>query len=390
MRMHAIKKFLFIITIFSFIALNANLSGINIDYIDKKNICISHQGGVLYVGGDGPGNYTRIKDAINDANPGDTIFVYDDSSPYYENLQIQKSINLIGENKDTTIIDGGKKGDVVFITANKVNITGFTIQNSGGVIPGGIKVRSNYNTIADNIIKNNPEGIWLYDASYNTIIKNNLSNNHEFGINLYHSRRNSVSNNSVYNGSLFGIYLFLESDENTVTGNMINNYGTGIHIEGSSNHIISDNEIYQCDWGIWGKTSNNVISGNTVINIKYYGIWGEICNSIFTFNNISNSDQAVFLRFSTNNEITKNVISKNIKGLYLWYSGNNNITFNTFSKNIRDVFFKDCSNNWDQNFWRRPRYFPKIIIGGKTVESLVYMMPWFEIEIHPAKEPYDI
>ena len=31
----------------------------------------------FYVGGNGPGNYTRIQDAIDDANNGDTVFVYE-------------------------------------------------------------------------------------------------------------------------------------------------------------------------------------------------------------------------------------------------------------------------------------------------------------------------
>ncbi|GAH12836.1 unnamed protein product, partial [marine sediment metagenome] len=60
----------------------------------------------LYVGGSGAGNYTKIQDAIDDANDGDTVFVFDDSSPYYENVMVDKSISLIGENKETTIIDG--------------------------------------------------------------------------------------------------------------------------------------------------------------------------------------------------------------------------------------------------------------------------------------------
>jgi len=65
------------------------------------------RGNWLYVGGSGPGNYTRIQDAIDNASDwGDTVFVYDDSSPYYEFLIINKSISLIGENKDTTIIKG--------------------------------------------------------------------------------------------------------------------------------------------------------------------------------------------------------------------------------------------------------------------------------------------
>ncbi len=34
------------------------------------------RGNWLYVGGSGPGNYTRIQDAIDDASHGDTVFVY--------------------------------------------------------------------------------------------------------------------------------------------------------------------------------------------------------------------------------------------------------------------------------------------------------------------------
>ena len=63
-------------------------------------------GNTLYVGGSGPGNYTKIHDAINDANDGDTVFVYDYSSPYNEIVVVDKSIKLIGENKNTTIING--------------------------------------------------------------------------------------------------------------------------------------------------------------------------------------------------------------------------------------------------------------------------------------------
>ena len=56
------------------------------------------------MGGSGPNNYTKIQDAIDNASDGDTVFVYDGT--YYENIIINKSINLTGENKDTTIIDG--------------------------------------------------------------------------------------------------------------------------------------------------------------------------------------------------------------------------------------------------------------------------------------------
>ena len=69
----------------------------------------------MYVGGSGPGNYTRIQSAIDYAFDGDTVFVYDDSSPYYENIEVKKSVYLIGENKDTTIINGGGNLQVITV-----------------------------------------------------------------------------------------------------------------------------------------------------------------------------------------------------------------------------------------------------------------------------------
>jgi hypothetical protein len=49
---------------------------------------------ILYVDGSGLGNYTKIQDAIDDSSDEDTLFVYDDLSPYYENLIIDKQIHL--------------------------------------------------------------------------------------------------------------------------------------------------------------------------------------------------------------------------------------------------------------------------------------------------------
>ena len=73
-----------------------------------KNYDSKNNGKILYVGGSGPGNFTNIQDAIDFAINGDTVFVFDDSSPYFENLIINKSINLLGEKRHTTIIDGNQ------------------------------------------------------------------------------------------------------------------------------------------------------------------------------------------------------------------------------------------------------------------------------------------
>ena len=58
-----------------------------------------NSGNILYVGGNGSGNYSNIQDAINDANNGYTIFVF--NGTYNENIVVNKSISLIGEDVDT-------------------------------------------------------------------------------------------------------------------------------------------------------------------------------------------------------------------------------------------------------------------------------------------------
>jgi len=57
----------------------------------------------LYVGGTGPGNYSTIQSAIDDASSGDTVFVY--NGTYYEHINVDKSIWLIGESNESTCIN---------------------------------------------------------------------------------------------------------------------------------------------------------------------------------------------------------------------------------------------------------------------------------------------
>ena len=137
---------------------------IGISVIKENNANIinetSSKGNILYVGGSGPNNYTSIQDAINDANDGDTIFVY--SGVYYENIIINKRINLVGEDKETTIIDGGLSEDVVNITADWVNIEKLFLKNSGWQSKAGVKVFANNCTVADCNIQNNQYGIYIF------------------------------------------------------------------------------------------------------------------------------------------------------------------------------------------------------------------------------------
>jgi len=77
-----------------FLFLFMSFTSISSNQINNQIIKTSDRIKTLYVGGSGPGNYTKIQDAIDDANIFDTIFVY--NGTYYEQITISKDyLNLI-------------------------------------------------------------------------------------------------------------------------------------------------------------------------------------------------------------------------------------------------------------------------------------------------------
>ena len=109
--------------------------------INEIELSNHEKNSIIYVGGSGPGNYSHVQYAIDNASAGDTIFVFDDSSPYYENVDINKTVAIIGENKDTTVIDGLSRFYVLWITSNDVTVSDLTIQyGGGGWSTGGIYI----------------------------------------------------------------------------------------------------------------------------------------------------------------------------------------------------------------------------------------------------------
>ena len=136
-----------IIIIFLFIGSNV-VSGFNIQLKNTTYPLITGSSNTLYVGGTGEGNYTKIQDAIDNASDGDTVFVYNDSSPYNENVNVNKSINLFGEERDTTVIDGCGIDSTIEVSANHVYVEGFTITNcQKDLSEAGINILSDLNTI---------------------------------------------------------------------------------------------------------------------------------------------------------------------------------------------------------------------------------------------------
>jgi parallel beta-helix repeat protein len=339
-----IKKGSVVSIVLLFILINGFSS---LAYSATKTSSLIPRGEWLYVGGSVPGNYTKIQDAIDNASNTDSIFVF--SGTYYENLRINKSISLLGENQASTIIDGQEtNGHVVSIITEGVTLCRFTIQNCGGASNAAeIYVVSDNNYISENTLLCIPvhgeEGIWLWQSSGNTITRNTIATHH------------------------YGIWL-----ENSDQNNISDNYITGIW-----------------DWGI---------------------ILGNSDNNIIFRNNLTENSGGIYVRDSNENKIFRNEIIKNSIGIELtdWdsTSSNNTIEKNNFLKNSRrDATFmaakkSHTKNTWDENYWNRPLRFPKLILGGKEFlffpgtpfhfPPMMIALPWFNVDWHPAQEPYEI
>ncbi len=287
-------------------------------------------GNIWYVGGTGGGNYSSIQDAIDNASNGDTVFVFDDSSPYYENIFVDKSINLIGEDRNTTIIDGSGIKDVVSISNWGVNISGFKIRNSGNISNAGINIRSSNNIISGNII----------------------SPNNFYGINIYSSSSNIISGNTISLNNLYAIFLSFSSN-NIISGNTISsNNDSGIYLSSSSNNTISGNNISSnSEYGlVFGSSSNNTISGNNISSNSKPGIifYPFSNNNIISGNIISlNENHGIQLSSSNNYNIISgnNISSNNNSGIYLG-SSSNNVIYNNYFNNTNNAY-DDGNNSWN-------------------------------------------
>jgi len=140
-------------------------------------------------------DYPTIQEAINAASPGDTILV--SSGIFRESIVINKSISLIGDSKEKTIIIGFNIGNVIYISSNSVIVSSFTIKGSG----------ANYISPFDG----GDAGIIL-DKCANCTLSNLIVTENCLGIFLNLSDDNVIENNVCYLNSKDGIYLRLSNN----------------------------------------------------------------------------------------------------------------------------------------------------------------------------------
>ncbi len=327
-------------------------------------------GNILYVGGSGPGNYTKIQDAIDNASDGDTIFVY--SGIYYENLIINKSITLIGENRETTIICGSVKENFTILIDNisYVEIKEFTIQNASGYEYGGKTIyikNSTHIKIKYNILKRAPYLIYLENTSHSESSHNIISEGYT-GIFLVNSNNNILSWNILKNVS--NKIILSNSNFNRISNNNFSKIDIDpspfillivdypLALQHSNCNIIENNTF--ANGGIHlAESYENIIRNNTVCGkpiIYLYGIRkstitssaGQIilenCSDISIHNvNLTDIFSAVILIKSSNISIFNSTFTHNNYGILIFNSSYNIISNCSFQKNFNDILVANQS-----------------------------------------------
>jgi len=242
----------------------------------------------------GFGDYKTIQDAINNVPEDSTVYI--NIGAYSEIINIRTRINLLGEDKDKTIINPISEENkyAICLGAPGVTISNLNITNGApGIYTTAVQISASETKIfncniydtpigvaiwtSDNMIENciftgcSDEGIALLGSKYskcdNNKIKNCIFHDNCDGIELQYSSNNIISYCKFYQNSHMGIDAIASSNDGNIISDceIYDNAVNGIYLASSSNNRIIDCLI-----------SNNK-DGNIVINKNSYN--NEIKNS---------------------------------------------------------------------------------------------------------------
>ena len=148
---------------------------------------------------------TPVQHAVNNASAGGNICVKDGT--YNENVDAGEQLTIRSENgSENCIVHALNPSEHVFkITANWVNISGFTVEGAIGAGKAGIYLNEvDHCNITNNTVKSNYYGIYLWNADNNNITCNWVTHNEQRG---FYLRSGSTDNNISHNNIMTnGVY----------------------------------------------------------------------------------------------------------------------------------------------------------------------------------------
>lgn len=265
----------------------------------------------IVVDKNGRGDYTSIQEAINIALEDSTVYIK--IGDYSEIINIKKRVNLVGEDKNKTIINpiSEKNKYAIRLGAPEIRISNISVTNGApGLYTAGIYISTSKTEIKDCNIYNTPIGIAIWTS-------NNLIDSCSFwgctdeGIALLGSKYSKCDNNKIINC-------------------IFHNNCDGIELQYSSNNVITDCEFYEnTHTGIDAIASSN--DKNTISNCKIY----------------NNRVHGIYLSSSSDNQIIDCPISNNKDGniINAKDSHNNSIKNSAYDKELEENPVKQTSTD---------------------------------------------
>jgi nitrous oxidase accessory protein len=303
------------------------------------------------------GRIKTITGAISIARDGYEIIVK--AGEYKEgNILINKSVRLIAAGE--VVIDGEGKTEVLTVTADNVEIKGFTIVNAGISYlqeNAAIKIEEVKNcVIKNNKLFNNFFGVYLAKSENCTIRNNEIKSDGKTesssgnGIHLWYCKNIRIESNNI-SGHRDGIYLEFVQDAMIEKNFSEKNLRYGLHFMFSDRCVYSKNQFQKNGAGVAVMYSKNVKMIENIFNDNWgpasYGLLlKDISESSIERNHFISNTTGIYMEGSSRSTIQNNILEKNGWAIKLMANSmNNSFTQNDFIANSFDI-----ATNSRQNF----------------------------------------
>jgi len=280
-------------------------------------------------------SYASVQSAINAAETLAGHVIRVGVGVFNEHVTVNKSVSLVGENRDGSVIDGGGGGVVVYVIADNVEVRSLTIRNG-------------------------TFGLWLFGSDNSRVVDNRLSVG-SYGIRLLRSRNSLVAGNRVSDYSFFGVELDA-SGNSTLRNNVMvdNRYNFGVDGRSLAD-FVHDVDVSNT---VNGKPVRYLINQSDLVIVPStfdgVGYLGVVNSSNVHVRNLDVQDnvQGVLFAFSPNSSISNVNAQSNWNGVYVAFSSNTSVTDvkanSNFDYGIK--FFNSSGarafrNNVDNNGW---------------------------------------
>jgi parallel beta-helix repeat protein len=274
--------------------------------VEVKNQNSEH---IVYVNWDGSADFTSIQKAIDNITTINhyTVYVYNGS--YKENIVINKSISLIGQDAASTIINANKTTDGIRINADQVDISGFTIKDSGiedksPNIDAGIDIEAKQVNISDCILINDTIGIYTNRAPNCMFYDNEIQRCTDYGMYLYSNSDYTVIKNNVFSDNPLYCLRIKGSKYTQVVGNvfMNNKYGMYFCCGASNNTVFHNSFINNSEWHADDYVGNNLWSNDDIQEGNFWDSYYIVEQGAYDKNNDGIIDSPYLIKVGSKGE----------------------------------------------------------------------------------------